>query len=121
MSSLPFAATLLVGLVAFIHIFIAWMEMFAWEVRGPRVFPFPAELFPQTGAMAANQGLYNLFLAAGLIWSLLISNPQWATNIALFFCGCVAIAGLYGAMTVTPKTLLVQTLPATLAIIALLF
>lgn len=114
-------AKLLVAFVAFIHCYILWFEMFAWESRGPRIFSaFPKDLFAQTTSMAANQGLYNGFLAAGLIWSLFISDGAWARNVALFFLLCVAIAGLYGAISVTPRTLLVQTLPAALAIGALL-
>ena len=74
-----------------------WFEMFAWETRGPKIFRnFPRELFPKTKALAANQGLYNGFLAAGLIWSILISDPQWSFNVATFFLSCVIIAGIYG-------------------------
>ena len=66
---------ILTGVIAFFHIYILWFEMFAWETRGRKVFKkFPAELFGQTKAMAANQGLYNGFLAAGLIWSFFIEN-----------------------------------------------
>ena len=70
-------AKIMIGLVAFIHIYILWLEMFAWNTRGPKVFrSFAKELFPQTKAMAANQGLYNGFLAAGLILSFIhISEP----------------------------------------------
>jgi putative membrane protein len=114
-------ARLLVGLVAAIHLYILWFEMFAWESRGPLVFSnFPNSLFPATLALAANQGLYNGFLAAGLIWSLLISDIKWARNVAMFFLGCVAVAGLYGAATVTAKTLIVQTVPAAVAMLSLL-
>ncbi|MFT5647327.1 MAG: putative membrane protein, partial [Aureispira sp.] len=66
---------ILIGLVAFIHCYIVWFEMFAWETRGKKVFKsFPEELFGQTKALAANQGLYNGFLAAGLIWTFFIQN-----------------------------------------------
>lgn len=68
-------------------------------------------------AMAANQGLYNGFLAAGLIWSLLIRDQQWSLKVALCFLIFVAIAGLFGAATVSPSILFVQTVPATLAIV----
>lgn len=112
----------LIGVVALIHLYIVWIEMFAWESRGPKVFPsLPKELFGPTKAMAANQGLYNGFLAAGLIWSLMISDAEWQVTIALFFLLCVAVAGLYGAISVTKKTLFVQTIPATLAIISMFF
>ena len=112
----------LIALIAILHLYILWMEMFAWESRGPKVFSsFPKDLFPATKSMAANQGLYNGFLAAGLIWSLLIGDAAWAKNIVLFFLGCVLIAGLYGAATVTKRILYVQTIPAALAIAAVLF
>jgi len=112
---------ILIGFIAFIHIYILWFEMFAWETRGRKVFKqFSKELFPQTKVMAANQGLYNGFLAAGLIWSLLIQNQEWSTNVALFFLGCVAVAGIYGAMTASKKIIFVQTVPAAIAIALLL-
>jgi len=66
--------------------------------------------------LAANQGLYNGFLAAGLIWSLLIENHEWQFNVALFFLGCVAIAGIYGAITASKKIFTVQALPALIGI-----
>lgn len=110
----------LIGVVALIHLYIVWIEMFAWESRGPKVFSsLPKELFGQTKAMAANQGLYNGFLAAGLIWSLMIADAEWQVTIALFFLLCVAVAGLYGAISVTKKTLYVQTIPAVLAMVSL--
>jgi len=71
----------LIGLIALIHIYILWFEMFAWTTRGPKVFrSFPKDLFPPTKAMAANQGLYNGFLAAGLIWTFFIQNAEWQQN-----------------------------------------
>ena len=103
----------LIGLIALFHLYILWFEMFAWETKGRKVFSnFPKELFAQTKVLAANQGLYNGFLAAGLIWSLLISDPEWHRNVAIFFLSCVAIAGLYGAITADRKILFVQALPA---------
>lgn len=114
-------ATILIALIALLHAYICWFEMFAWETRGPKVFrSFPKELFPKTVTLAANQGLYNGFLVAGLIWSLLISDPAWAANVALFFLGCVAVAGLYGGMTAGRRIIYVQTVPAVLAIVAVL-
>ena len=113
-------AQILVGLVALIHLYILWLEMFAWTTRGPKVFrSLPAELFVPTKVLAANQGLYNGFLAAGLVWSLLITNPEWHRNVASFFLGCVLVAGLYGAATAGQRILLVQSLPALLALAAL--
>lgn len=71
--------------------------------------------------MAANQGLYNGFLAAGLVWALVfIKDVTWKRNVALFFLSCVAVAGLYGAMTVSQSILFVQTVPAVLAILSLM-
>ncbi len=114
-------SSILVALVAAIHLAIVWLEMFAWESRGPKVFrSLPKDLFTPTKVLAANQGLYNGFLAAGLIWSLLIADPAWSVNVALFFLGCVAVAGIYGAMTASRRILYVQTVPAVLGIISLL-
>ena len=111
-----------IGFVVLIHIYIVWLEMFAWTSRGPMVFKqFPKELFQSTKALAGNQGLYNGFLAAGLIWSLLIENVEWKSNIAYFFLGCVAIAGLYGADTASKKILMVQFIPALIGIISVWF
>jgi putative membrane protein len=112
---------ILIGFVAVEHIYILWLEMFAWETRGKKVFKsLDGDLFSKTKTLAANQGLYNGFLAAGLIWSLLIADPHWAANVALFFLSCVAIAGIYGAATADRKIFFVQTIPATLAIVVLL-
>lgn len=112
---------ILIALIAVLHIYILWFEMFAWETRGPKVFSsFAPDMFPKTKAMAANQGLYNGFLAAGLIWSLLITDAAWSQNVALFFLGCVFVAGVYGAMTVSKRIMYVQSVPSALAVLALL-
>ena len=110
-------AAFFVALVALIHTYIAWFEIFAWESRGPRVFSaFPAELFEQTTALAANQGLYNGFLAAGLIWSLLIRDAKWQRNVATCFLIFVAVAGIFGAVTADTKTIYVQLIPASMGL-----
>ena len=112
---------ILIGLIAFIHLYILWFEMFAWTTRGPKIFRnFPRDLFEPTKAMAANQGLYNGFLAVGLIWTFFIENTEWKFNVALFFLICVAVAGIYGALTASKKILIVQTVPALMAIILML-
>jgi putative membrane protein len=112
---------ILTAVVTLIHIYILWLEMFAWTTRGRKVFKtFPKELFEPTKILAANQGLYNGFLAAGLIWSFLITDPVWQENVRLFFLSCVAVAGIYGAWTADKKILVVQTLPAILAILSIL-
>ena len=114
-------AHILTALVVLIHLYIVWLEMFAWTTRGRKVFKtFPKDLFEPTKALAANQGLYNGFLAAGLIWSFLITDPVWQVNIRFFFLGCVAVAGIYGAWTADKKILMVQTLPAVAAILAVI-
>ncbi len=115
------AINILVGLVALLHLYFLWLEMFAWTTRGRKVFKkFPPELFEPTKPLAANQGLYNGFLAAGLIWTFFITDPIWKTNIALFFLSCVTIAGIYGALTADKKIFYVQALPAIIAIVLIL-
>jgi len=112
---------ILVAAIALLHVYICWFEMFAWEQRGPKVFSsLPKDLFAPTKALAANQGLYNAFLAAGLFWALLISDPVWSTNVALFFLTCVFVAGLYCAATISFRILFVQALPAALALASIL-
>ena len=112
---------LIIGLVALMHLYFLWLEMFAWTTTAKKVFrSFPEDLFEKTTAMAANQGLYNGFLAAGLIWTFFISDPIWAKNIALFFLGCVLVAGLYGAYSVSKRIFYVQGVPALIGIVVLL-
>lgn len=116
------SAKILIALIALLHVYICWFEMFAWTSRGPRVFSdFPVELFEPTIALAANQGIYNLFLAVGLFWSLLIKDKIWWRRIALCFLLFVATAGVVGAVTASPKIILVQTVPALIAIALLYF
>lgn len=106
--------------IALQHLFFLWLEMFAWTTYAPKVFrQFPKDLFPPTKQMAANQGLYNGFLAAGLIWSLFIPNSIWSVNIALFFSSCVALAGIYGGLSVSNRIFYVQALPALVLILLL--
>lgn len=115
-------AQLIIGLIALLHIYILWLEMFAWTTRAKKVFKtIPEDQFEKTKVLAANQGLYNGFLAAGLIWSLCISDTDWSQNVALFFLGCVLAAGLYGAMTASKRIFFVQAVPAILGLLSLLF
>lgn len=103
----------LVALIAAEHLFILWVEMFAWTTVGKKIFSsLEPDLFNKTKGLAANQGLYNGFLSAGLIWSMFILNGVWAYNIAIFFLGCVIIAGIYGALTATKTIFFKQALPA---------
>lgn len=116
---MPVVAMALIGLVAAFHLYVLWLEMFAWESRGPKVFRrFPKELFGPTRPMMANQGLYNGFLAAGLIWSL-VAGPDLQRPLAVFFLGCVAIAGIFGAATASRLIFWVQAAPALAALAAL--
>jgi len=114
--------TILTAIVALEHIYILWLEMFAWETKGKEVFKgsLAPDLFKPTKTLAANQGLYNGFLAAGLIWSFFITDNSWQTNISVFFLSCVIIAGIYGAITASKKIFFVQALPAILALIFVL-
>ena len=85
---------------------------------GKKVFKnFPPDLFEQTKSMAANQGLYNGFLAAGLVWTFFIKDIVWASNIGIFFLACVFVAGAYGAISISKKIFFIQGIPALLSII----
>ena len=104
--------------VALLHCNYLYLEMFAWTTKAPKVFRnLPKDLFEPTKSMAANQGLYNGFLAAGLIWSICIDDRLWSTYIALFFLGCVLVAGIYGAISVTKLIFYVQGIPALIAMV----
>ena len=120
---LHYIISALVAFIALEHIYILYMEMFAWETLGKKTFKgaMPDELFKPTKTLAGNQGLYNGFLAAGLIWCLLISDTQWQANVALFFLSCISIAGIYGAMTASKKIFYVQALPALITIAIILY
>ncbi len=111
-------AKILTFLVALLHLYFLWLEMFVWTTKAKKVFRnFPDHLFEPTKTMAANQGLYNGFLAAGLLWSILITDPFWSVTIALFFLSCVLVAGIFGAFTVAKKIFKVQGVPALLGIL----
>lgn len=121
MSTAGYIGWALVLLVALEHLYFLWLEMFAWTTRGPKVFrTLPAHLFEPTRNMAANQGLYNGFLAAGLIWSALVEDPAWSLNLAVFFLSCVVVAGSYGGFSVHRRIFFVQGIPALLALLFLL-
>ena len=108
-------ANLLVALVAVLHLGFLVLEMFLWTTPfGLKTFGLTREFAEQSRALAANQGLYNGFLAAGLIWGLL--SPQNGFAIQVFFLGCVIIAGLFGAATAKRTILFIQALPAAVAL-----
>lgn len=110
---------ILVGFVALEHLYILWLEMFAWETAGKKAFKgsLPDAMFTPTKTLAANQGLYNGFLAAGLIWALCISDAAWQHHVAIFFLSCVIVAGVYGALTASKKIFFIQALPAIIALV----
>ena len=113
-------ANVLVGLVVLIHLYLVVLEMVLWDKPfGRKVFGSTPEFATASKVLAANQGLYNGFLAAGLIWGL--SMGAAGQPVQLFFLGCVIVAGLYGAMSVGIKILFVQAVPAALALAAILF
>src|SRR6187455_1726580 len=111
-------ATLLVAIVAAIHVYILVLEMFLWRTpRGLKAFGMDQDFADRSATLAANQGLYNGFLAAGLIWGLIAADPV-GFQVTVFFLACVIVAGLYGAATVSRRILVVQALPAALALVA---
>jgi putative membrane protein len=111
----------LVGLVALEHVYILCLEMFLWTTpRARRIFGTTPEFARDSRALAANQGLYNGFLAAGLFWGMAHPNPQIGTQIQLFFLLCVLVAGIYGGITAKRSILFVQGGPALLALITVL-
>ncbi len=112
---------ILVGIVALEHLYILYLEMFLWTTpRGLRAFGTTQEVADSSKTLAANQGLYNGFLAAGLIWGILHPNAAIGEQIQIFFLLCVIVAGLYGGFTVKRSILLIQTLPALIALVAVL-
>ncbi|MGV9651177.1 DUF1304 domain-containing protein [Streptomyces sp. NPDC003343] len=113
-------ANVLVGLVAALHMYILVMEMFLWERKpGRGLHGFEPELARTTAPMAANQGLYNGFLAAGLVWGLIAGDPT-GFRVQVFFLVCVVIAGVFGAVTANHRILFAQALPGALALAAVL-
>ncbi|MFI8006712.1 DUF1304 domain-containing protein [Streptomyces sp. NPDC086010] len=114
------AAQVLVALVALIHLCFLVLEMFLWDTpRGRKAFSTTEEFSARSATLAANQGLYNGFMAAGLLWSLVAADPV-GYQAAVFFLSCLIVAGVYGAATVSRRILLVQAAPAALALAAVL-
>ena len=111
----------LVAAIAALHVWILVLEMFLWEsAMARRAFGTSEVLAANTKVMAANQGLYNGFLAAGLVWALILGLPGEGWQEAVFFLVCVLVAGVYGGQTASRKILYVQALPAALALVAVL-
>jgi putative membrane protein len=113
-------ANVLVALVAVLHVYFLVLEMFLWtKPLGLKTFRNTQEKANDSAVLAGNQGLYNGFLAAGLLWGLFHPTPAVAFQIKVFFLLCVIVAGAYGAWTVSRRILFVQALPAALAVIFL--
>ncbi|MGB5102102.1 MAG: DUF1304 domain-containing protein [Steroidobacteraceae bacterium] len=112
-------ANIVVALVALVHVYILVLEMFLWDKPvGLRAFGQSKEAAAASKVLAANQGLYNGFLAAGLFWGLAL-GPD-GTGVKVFFLGCVLVAGVYGAFTASRKILFVQAIPAALGLVLVL-
>ena len=112
------ASLALIALVAVEHIYFLVLEMFLWtKPAGLRAFGNTQAQADATALLAKNQGLYNGFLAAGLLWSIAASDAREAFHLRLFFLGCVVVAGVYGAATVSRKILFLQAMPAALALV----
>ena len=112
--------SILTGVVALIHIYILILEMFLWTTpRGRKAFGLTAEFAEATKVLAANQGLYNGFLAAGLFWGLWLGAA--GTAVIVFFLLCVLVAGLYGAATANKRILFIQAVPAAIALVLIAF
>ncbi len=110
-------ANVLIFLIAILHCYILVLQMALWtKPAGRRAFRLSPEFAQSTKVLAANQGLYNGFLAAGLFWSLMQGEESRA--IAIFFLGCIFIAGIFGGATANKKILFIQAIPAALALIA---
>ncbi|MGQ4419997.1 DUF1304 domain-containing protein [Streptomyces sp. SAS_269] len=113
-------AKVLVGLVAALHVYILVLEMFLWQRRpGRSLHGFGPDLARATAPLAANQGLYNGFLAAGLVWGLVAAGPT-GFGARVFFLGCVVVAGVFGAVTANRRILFAQALPGAVALAAVL-
>ena len=112
--------TVLVALIALEHAYFLYVEMFRWtSPSAQRALGTTASFAEESKTLAANQGLYNGFLAAGLVWAI-VAPPELQRPLAAFFASCVLIAGIYGGVTVTRRILMIQALPAALCLISLL-
>jgi putative membrane protein len=113
-------ATALVAHVVVIHVYIVILEMFLWRTeRGRRAFGTDQEFADRSAALAQNQGLYNGFLVAGLVWGLIAPDPV-GFQVKVFFLALVVVAGAFGAATVNPRILVIQAIPAALALIGVI-
>lgn len=106
------------GLVAIEHIYILVLEMFLWQTeRAMKAFGTTAEFAAESAVLAMNQGLYNGFLAAGLIWALFFLKDKMQFQVLCFFLGCVVVAGIFGGATAKPSIFYIQAVPALIALV----
>lgn len=116
-----YLANALVALVAILHLYFLALEMFLWtKPLGLKTFGNTLTKAQESAVLAANQGLYNGFLAAGLVWGLMHPNAAFGLQIKIFFLACVIVAGLYGGYSVSKRIIMVQAAPAALALLLLL-
>jgi putative membrane protein len=114
-------ANIVIAIIALMHLWFLILEMFLWDKpTGRRAFGLTPEFATQSKVLAANQGLYNGFLAAGLIWGLVLGNAPEGMHVKIFFLACVFIAGLYGGFTATRKVLWIQAAPALAGLVLVL-
>lgn len=119
MPNYPIVSSLVIGLIALLHVYILVLEMFLWDKpAGRKAFGHSQEMASLSKVLAANQGLYNGFLAAGLFWGLYLGEAGF--DIKVFFLGCILVAGIYGGLTAKIKIIYIQAVPAALGL-ALLF
>lgn len=117
MTAMAIAARVLIGLVALEHVWFALLEMVFWtKPLGRKTFNTTETFANESAALAKNQGLYNLFLVAGLVWSLAASEQHAARALSMFFLGCVVVAGVYGGITVNKRIAFIQAGPAAIAL-----
>lgn len=119
--SMSIVSAILVAIVALEHVYFLYLEMFAWTKPSTRkTFGTTEDFAEKSKTLAANQGLYNGFLAAGLIWSI-VAPSVFQKALGTFFLGCVIIAGIYGGVTVRRRIIFVQSLPAAIGLLSLMF
>jgi putative membrane protein len=115
---MPLVTDIVISLIALLHVYILVLEMFWWDKpKGLKAFGLTQEFATATKVLAANQGLYNGFLAAGLFWGLWLGAAGVAVQ--YFFLGCILVAGLYGAATANRKILFIQAVPAAIGLVCL--
>jgi putative membrane protein len=118
MPNYPIISSIFIGLIALLHVYILVLEMFLWDKpAGRKAFGHSQEMAAQSKVLAANQGLYNGFLAAGLFWGLYLGAAGF--DIKVFFLGCILAAGIYGGITAKRKILYIQALPAIIGLVLL--